>query len=295
MKLRSMTGFAQVKGQHGETAFTVSLKSVNHRFLDLHLRLPQNADALEQKLRRLLKEKLHRGHIELTLSMEAAAGSGVSVNRELVAGYVNAFRRVAAEFKLPGEPDLNAIFRINGALSAAGEVPESEGLEQAIVNCAEEAVERLNAMRAEEGKGIVRELQAQMDELERGTNEIVGTRAEVNRAYAERIQARIQELTSQQADPDRILQEAALLAEKSDIQEEVVRMTAHIAHFRGLLAEGGEVGKKLDFLAQEMNREANTMLSKTGGVTGEGLRITQLGLALKAAVEKSREQLQNIE
>jgi len=295
MTLRSMTGFAQVKGRHGDVAFTVSLKSVNHRFLDLHLRLPQNADALEQKLRRLLKDQLHRGHVELTLTLESTAGAAVSVNRELVAGYIEAFRRAAAEFNVPGEPDLNAIFRINGVLAANGEVPAGEELEQAIVQCAGDAIERLHEMRAGEGKGITSELRAQMDILERCTNEIAGKRADVSRAFAEKIQSRIQELTGQLVDPDRVLQEAALLAEKSDIQEEVVRMTSHIAHFRELLAGGGEVGKKLDFLVQEMNREANTMLSKTSGITGDALRITELGLALKAAIEKSREQVQNIE
>src|SRR3954453_13906253 len=105
--LRSMTGYAQVKGQYGETAFTLSLKSVNHRFLDLHLRLPAGADALEQGIRRMFKERMHRGHIELTLSLDYASGAAVSVNRAIVAGYVEAFRKVSAELQVPGEPDLN--------------------------------------------------------------------------------------------------------------------------------------------------------------------------------------------
>lgn len=295
MAVRSMTGFAQVKGHLGDTAFTVSLKSVNHRFLDLHFRLPANSDALEQKLRRLFKEKLHRGHVELTFTLEQSASAAVSVNRELVGGYVQAFRRAAEEFHLTGEPDLNAIFRINGVMASAGELTDGEELEKEVLACTEDAIERLNAMRCEEGAAMARELRSRMDELERNNGEIAKLRAAVSKAYAEKIQTRMQELLGTQADPDRILQEAALLAERSDIQEEIVRMQTHIDHFRGVLQDGIEAGKKLDFLLQEMNREANTMLSKTSGITGEGLRITELGLALKAGIEKSREQVQNIE
>jgi uncharacterized protein (TIGR00255 family) len=295
MPLRSMTGFAQVKGQCGTTAFTLSIKSVNHRFLDLHLRLPANSDALEQKVRKLFKENLHRGHVELTLTLEQAAGAGVSFNRELVGGYVAAFRRAALEFGVGGEPDLNAILRINGAVTANGELESSDELEQTILHSAADAISRLNAMRADEGAGLKRELLARLEELQKNTAEIEQHRALVSKAYAEKIQQRLQELLSTQVEPERILQEAALLAERSDIHEEIVRMQTHIGHFRTLLDEPGEIGKKLDFLLQEMNREANTMLSKTGAITGEGLRITELGLALKAGIEKIREQVQNIE
>ncbi|HUO60480.1 MAG TPA: YicC/YloC family endoribonuclease [Candidatus Acidoferrales bacterium] len=295
MPLRSMTGFSQVKGQCGATAFTLSVKSVNHRFLDLHLRLPANSDALEQKLRKLFKENLHRGHVELALTLEQAAGASVSFNRELVGGYVAAFRRAAQEFGVGGEPDLNAILRINGAVTASGELESSDELEEAILQSVADAISRLNAMRADEGAGLKRELLARLCELEKNTAEVEQYRSLVSKAYAEKIQQRLQELLSTQVEPDRILQEAALMAERSDIHEEIVRMQTHIGHFRALLEEQGEIGKKLDFLLQEMNREANTMLSKTGGITGEGLRITELGLALKAGIEKIREQVQNIE
>lgn len=290
-----MTGFAQVKGQHGETAFTISLKSVNHRFLDLHLRLPAGADGLEQAVRRMFKEKLHRGHIELSLSLEHAENSAVSVNRELVAGYVHAFRRAAQELGVEGEPDLNAIFRLNGVLSAAGEVPQDEAFQQAVVAKLVEGIERLNGMRDAEGSHIAAELRSRLQHMTQVTEEIEQLRGAVLQAYLAKIQSRLNELMGTQADPDRILQEAAMLAERSDIHEEIVRMKTHIQHFDGLLGDGRDVGKKLDFLLQEMNREANTMLSKTSGVSGDALRITELGLALKADIEKVREQVQNIE
>ena len=293
--IRSMTGYAQIRGSAaGEANFTISVKSVNHRFLDLHLRLPSEADALEMKLRRLLKEKLARGHVEVTLALDQAGEQSLEINHQLVSGYVRAFRQAAQEFGIAGEPDLNAVFRIPGVL--AGSASGLNGaLESAVVAKVEEAIERLNHMREEEGRSIERELRQRMAALRAAVAEVEKLRAAVLRANLERIQARIRELLSGNVDQDRLLQEAALSADRSDIQEELARMNAHIDHFLGLLEAGGEVGKKLDFLLQEMNRETNTLLSKTSGLAGEALRITELGLQLKSEVEKLREQVQNLE
>jgi uncharacterized protein (TIGR00255 family) len=290
-----MTGFAQVKGQHGQTCYTISLKSVNHRYLDLHLRMPSNSDALEQRVRRVFKERMHRGHVEVTLTLERADTGGVNINRELVAGYIRAFRKAQEEFGLTGEPDLNTIFRLNGVLSSSGDLAEEEGLEDALAVAVSQSVERLDAMRAHEGLGMAAELRERMAHLIASTEKAETMRAAVLRAYLQKVQSRMLELIGNNADPDRVLQEAAMLAERSDIQEEIVRMKTHIDHFLGLLDHEGEVGKKLDFLLQEMSREANTLLSKTTGVAGEALQITQLGLAMKSEIEKSREQVQNIE
>ncbi len=292
--IRSMTGYAQVKGSVGDAAFALSLKSVNHRFLDLHLRIPPQKDALEMKLRRALKDALARGHIELTLSLEAAGGNGIAINRELVGGYIRAFQAAASEFGISSEPDLNAILKLPGALSGqpADEDPE---FDSAVLEGLNRAVELLNRMRAEEGRGIAQELRERMAALRAATAEVEKHRGAVSRAYLEKVQSRMKELIGAHTEEDRILQEAALLAERSDIQEEIVRLNTHIEHFLGLFEQGGEVGKKLDFLLQEMNREANTLLSKTSGLAGEGLRITELGLKMKAEIEKAREQVQNVE
>lgn len=295
MSIRSMTGFAQIKGQHGKTAYTFSAKSVNHRFLDLHLRLPARSELFEQKLRQLFKEKVHRGHIEVSLSLEYAGAAGISINRELVNGYVAAFREISGELGLTGEADLNAIFRINGVLSASSEMPEEEGLQEELAKAAGALIDQLNANRRQEGDHTRAELEQRMDQLERNTLEVEKLRGTVLEAHLQRIRARMAELLEDKADADRILQEAAMLAERSDVQEEIVRLKTHIGHFRGLLEEGSDVGKKLDFLLQEMNREANTMLSKTSGLAGDAMRITELGLALKSDIEKSREQVQNVE
>jgi len=291
-----MTGFAQVKGQAGaHLSFTLSLKSVNHRFLDPHLRLPPDSDALEMTLRRLLKEKISRGHVDLTLTLERSGAAGFAVDRALVRGYLEAFRALAKEAALAAEPDLNAILRIPGVLQDGGAQGLGTELEAAAAATLDEAIAQLNAMRAEEGRGIARELRERLARLQEATTEVGKLREGVLQAYVDKLHTRLQELTGSHADADRILQEAALLAERSDIQEEIVRMHTHIQHFGALLEADGEVGKKLDFLSQEMVREANTLLSKTSGVTGEALRITELGLAMKSEIEKIREQVQNVE
>ena len=306
MPIRSMTGFAQVKGEvHGEDAkaaspsrgrlaFSLSLKSVNHRFLDLHFRLPSGTDGLEMQLRRLLKEKMARGHVEITLSLERSTTESFSLNREIVGGYIAAFRAAAAEFSLAADPDLNAVLRIPGALDSANETADG-AIEAAVMAHVDEALSRLNQMREEEGRGIDRELRERMSDLAEASKSVQLHRRSVLQNYSERLQSRLQELLGSTVDKERILQEAALLVDRSDIQEEIVRLENHVQHFLGLLDGGGEVGKKLDFLLQEMNREANTLLSKTSGLAGEALKITEAGLAMKSEIEKSREQVQNLE
>ena len=296
MNIRSMTGYSQVKmNADDQLTFTLSLKAVNHRFLDLHLRLPPEMDPVEMKIRRVLKERLHRGHIEVTLSLERSGGVAFSVNRDLVGGYLRTFREVAEEFGVSAEPDLNAVLKMPGALNAAENGDAMAALEKHVTEALEQCIERLNTMREEEGRGAAAELRERMTHLSSATHEVDQLRGKVLKAYHEKVHGRMQELLGTHADPDRILQEAAMLAERSDIQEEIVRMKNHIHHFLSLLDAGGEVGKKLDFLLQEMNREANTLMSKTTGVAGEALRITGLGLAMKSEIEKAREQVQNLE
>jgi len=246
------------------------------------------------QLRRLLKEKMARGHVEVTLSLERSNSESFSLNREIVGGYIAAFRTAAAEFSLSADPDLNAVLRIPGALDSANGVP-SEEIEPAVMSKVGEALDRLNQMREEEGRGIARELRERMTHLLEAGRSVHQHRRAVLQNYSERLQSRLQELLGATVDKERVLQEAALLVDRSDIQEEIVRLETHVQHFLGLLDGGGEIGKKLDFLLQEMNREANTLLSKTSGLAGEALKITEAGLAMKAEIEKSREQVQNLE
>jgi uncharacterized protein (TIGR00255 family) len=304
MPIRSMTGFAQVKGQvtdsrndvpgKGQLGFTLSLKSVNHRFLDVHFRMPSDSDSLEMKLRRLLKEKLARGHVELTLNLDRSGGDTFALNRHIVGGYIQAFRAAAAEFSLAAEPDLNAVLRIPGALDTAS-LPADGALEASVLSKVGELLDRLNQMREEEGHGIDRELRERMAHVADAARGVEKHREAVLQTYVGKLKTRMHELIGSQVEPERLLQEAALLVDRSDIQEELVRLDTHVKHFLGLLEQGGEVGKKLDFLLQEMNREANTLLSKTSGLAGDALNITEMGLAIKTELEKAREQVQNIE
>jgi uncharacterized protein (TIGR00255 family) len=296
MPIRSMTGFAQTKGQiNGQTGFTLSLKSVNHRFLDVHFRMPSNSDALEMQLRRLFKAKLARGHLELTLNLERNNGEAFSLNRELVGGYIQAFRAAAAEFGLAADPDLNTVLRLPGAFDTAAPPAAAAEFEPIVLAKAEEALERLNQMREQEGGEIARELSERMAHVQRACDGVKKFRGSVQQIYTDRLKSRMQELVGSQFEPERILQEVAMLVDRSEVQEELVRLDSHVKHFISVLEQGGEIGKKLDFLLQEMNREANTLLSKTSGLAGDALKITEMGLAMKGEIEKAREQVQNLE
>jgi uncharacterized protein (TIGR00255 family) len=296
----SMTGFARVSGRVNDgLAWNLSLKSVNHRFLDLHMRMPPGAEPLEMRLRRLLKERVLRGHLEVTLTVERGLRPTAHFDRDLLQGYIAAFRAAATETSLQQQPDLNAIFRLPGVLTGESRFSEQEmqALEEDVAGQTGAVVEALNRMRGQEGASLALELAATLERLDSAVSQVAHMRHEVQKAYFERISQRISGLLNGHAgvDRDRVLQEAAMLAERSDVEEEVTRLRTHIQHFHSLLQAGGEVGKKLDFLLQEMNREANTLLSKTGGVSGNGQRITDLGLGMKSEIEKAREQVQNLE
>lgn len=299
---RSMTGFARVSSRISDAlGFTLSLKSVNHRFLDLHLRLPIGMDSLEMQLRRVLKERLVRGHVEVSLSVDRGKKGDAGFDADLIAVYVNSFRSIAATHGLRCEPDLNSIFRLPGVfggdsrLSAASDEEETQAIEAAALKEMDPLIDSLNAMRAQEGALLAKELNSGLDRLRKLVDEAALLREDVQQAYFERISQRLTAMLGEAFDRDRVLQEAAMLAERSDVDEEAARLRTHIDHFRAMLESGGEIGKKLDFLMQEMNREANTLLSKTGGVAGSGQRITELGLSMKSEIEKLREQVQNLE
>ncbi|HEU5339660.1 YicC/YloC family endoribonuclease [Edaphobacter sp.] len=299
-KLYSMTGFASVRGAlRDDLAFTLTMKSVNHRFLDLSLRMPSYCDGLEMQMRRVLKEKLRRGHVDVALQMERRTNAEVQLNAGLLDAYVRAFREAAVAHGLASEPDLNAMLRIPGVMSAESSVDaeDTPTLEAAVLAQVGPLVEKLNEARAHEGAALAAELRGSMLRLRAFGEEMAGLRNGVREAQFERLRARLAELTQGVAvTEERVLAEAAVLAEKSDIEEEIVRLRTHIDRFLAMLDAGGELGKRLDFLLQELNREANTMLSKTSGATGvNSLRITEIGLEMKAEIEKAREQVQNIE
>lgn len=298
-----MTGFARVAVEVGaQSSYVLTLKSVNHRFLDLHLRLPSGFDELEMDLRKLLKEQLLRGHVELTLQVERTAQAAGGFNRDLVAAYVAAFQSAADEFELQGQPDLNVILRMPGVLQAESRPTDEDraALAASVLQNLVPLLAELKAMRMREGAALVEVLNATLDRLSQAVAGVAELRPEVEARCRERLAERLEAAVGTEAEGvglnrPRLLEEVALLVERSDVSEEIARMDTHIQHFRDLLSTGGETGKKLDFLLQEMNREANTLLSKTAGVAGKGTQITELGLAMKAEIEKAREQIMNLE
>jgi uncharacterized protein (TIGR00255 family) len=292
-----MTGFARVQARASDQlGYTLSLKSVNHRFLDLQFRLPNGLDALEMELRKVLKEALVRGHVELTLSIDRSTQQKAGYNRELVDGYLAAFQAAREEHGLSGEPDLNAALRMPGALQADSRGDEDlSALAASVLEQIGPLLEQLKAMRAREGQSLAAILNGTLDRLAEATAGVTELRSGIEDRYKERLAQRLANAVGPEFNQQRVLEEVAVLVERSDVSEELERMTTHIGHFRELLNGGGETGKKLDFLLQEMNREANKLLSKTSGVSGKGTRVTELGLAMKSEIEKAREQIQNIE
>jgi uncharacterized protein (TIGR00255 family) len=299
MPIYSMTGFARTQVRvNDQLVYTLSVKSVNHRFLDIQLRIPAGLDALEMDLRRALKQNLVRGHVELTLTVDRSVQQKAGYNRELVSGYLDAFRQASKTFKLKGEPDLNVALRIPGALQNETRNNSDEDMVALCEGAMRDIgplLDELKIMRAREGEALEAILRSSLDRLAEAVAGVAVLRPEVEQRYQERLTQRLLAATGNEFNRQRLLEEVAVLVDHSDISEELERMTTHIGHFRELLTAGGEVGKKLDFLLQEMNREANTLLSKTGGVGGKGTRITELGLAMKAEIEKAREQIQNAE
>jgi len=299
MAIYSMTGFARAQVcVNDQLSYTLSIKSVNHRFLDVQLRLPSGLDALEMELRKAIKDSLIRGHVDLNLSIDRSSQQTAGYNRELLNGYLAAFAAAREEHGLGGQPDLNAILRLPGALQSDNRANGDED-QIALTESAQREIgpllEQLKTMRAREGEALEAILRGTLDRLAEATVGVAALRPEVEARYQARLTERLLAATGPEFNRQRLLEEVAVLVERSDIAEELERMTTHIGHFRELLAGGGELGKKLDFLLQEMNREANTLLSKTGGAGGKGTRITELGLAMKAEIEKAREQIQNIE
>lgn len=301
MTISSMTGFAKAQacaanGGEEQLSYTLTVKSVNHRFLDLQFRLPAGLDALELELRRVLKENLIRGHVDLTLSVDRNSQAKAGYNRDLISGYLAAFDAARKEHDLEGEPDLNAALRLPGALQLEDRSNgDLSALSASVLEQAVPLIAELKAMRAREGEALAVILRATLGRLAAATESIAELRPEIEQRSQERLTERLTAAVGPEFNQQRVLEEVAILVERSDISEELARMTTHIDHFRELLRAGGEAGKKLDFLLQEMNREANTLLSKTAGVSGKGTRITELGLAMKAEIEKAREQIQNVE
>ena len=300
--VRSMTGFAQARRQEAAGAVTVTIKAVNHRYLDLHPHYPSSLDAWAATIEKAVRARLRRGHIDVTFSIETATAAAPRLNRALIDAYLEAFNTLSRELANPDEqPEVTEILRLPGVLSvetgsAAIPSPEDESPWRGLLlGTLDDCLEQLDRMRQQEGAALADDLRQRLRTLEAATAEIEQQRETLESHLFSRLQRRMQSLLGDSVPGDRLLQEAALIAERSDVTEELTRLRTHLQQFHAMLNDGVEVGRKLDFLLQELNREVNTMLSKTAGVAGEGLRISELGVEMKAEIEKVREQVQNIE
>ena len=296
-----MTGYAHARGEQNGWAVRVSVKSVNHRFLDLKLRMPEGFDLYDLRLRQIVREHIHRGHLEIHVNAEPGTAAPVQLNKELAQVYLRAAEALRQETRAAADVDVVSLLRLPGVIAGfAGALPETEEeqekLGQALDACLRDALAKLDDMRRAEGKHLVEELRDRLARISGQVEQVRGLATTLRPAFARRLETRLKELLGGIAiEPARLAQEAALLAERSDISEELDRLRSHLQQFAKLLDGAGELGKKLDFLLQEMHREANTMLSKTPGVESEALAMTGLALEIKADIEKLREQVQNIE
>jgi len=289
-----MTGFGRGAVVEDDFAVTVELKTVNNRFLDVSIRLSSEMQQLESTIKRLIANRLARGRVDVSLQFDRAEEISYELNRPLITGFLAAMKDMQQEFSLSGEPDLNVIARLpNVLITRKDEI--SDEFVVAVETAVAAALDDLEKMRGNEGEMLGNELEFRLAEIEKRLGPIESEAANVGEEYRQRLTKRIGEMLAKsdsqiEIDQSRLSQEVAYLADRSDISEEIARLRSHIEHFRGIMKEEKEVGKRLDFLTQELNREANTIASKTGN-----LIVKEHALAIKSEIEKIREQVQNVE
>jgi len=292
--MKSMTGYGKGMVAGDDFSVSVDLKTVNNRFLDIHLRIGADLASLEPSIKKRITSRLTRGRVDVTVSMERSAQIAYELNRPLIAGYISAMKQLQQDFEIAGELDINVLARIPGAIQ-----PARDGIDDRMISALEQALDQaldeLEKMREQEGAALRQELRERVRRIETLVPVIESSAAGLADAYRLRLQKRISELLNRggqiiEVDPVRLAQEVAYLADRSDVSEEMVRLRSHLSQFQEALDSPGEAGKMLDFLLQELNREANTTLSKS-----TDLAIKEAGLGIKAEVEKLREQVQNVE
>lgn len=290
--LKSMTGYGQGTASGETFTVTVDLRSVNNRNLDIHWRAPQDLASLEISLKKQIQAAISRGRVDMTISFSQSADSTYELNRPLIRGYLEALRVMREEFGLAGDADLATITRLpNVMLPKTASNTLSDAVVQGVETALLQALTSLVAMRAVEGHELQKELLARVERIEKRLATIETGADGIVDAYREKLRKRVTELLEKTTiDETRLAQEIAYLAERSDITEEITRLKSHIVQLRELLSGDGEIGKKLDFLLQETNREANTILSKSAE-----LSICDAAIEIKTEVEKLREQANNVE
>ncbi|MCQ2551202.1 MAG: YicC family protein [Clostridia bacterium] len=293
--IKSMTGFGRGEYQDEKRNIIAEIKSVNHRYSDINIKMPRRYSFAEDKVKAKIKENIKRGKIDCSIMVENLAESDVNIklNKDVAGQYLASILELKEVAKVDGEVTLEYLASLPDVIKAIPDVEDEEEITKAILKAVEEASKNLEDMRAIEGEKLKDDLLAKGDVIKGYLDHIEERAPLVPKAYAEKLKTRIDELLngSVQVPEDRIMLEAAIFADKCAIDEEITRLNSHLKQLKLILDSADEtVGKKLDFLVQEMNREANTIGSKANDI-----EITNLMLQIKAEIEKVREQVQNIE
>ena len=291
--IKSMTGFGRCEVMSGPRKFTVELKSVNHRYLDVNIRMPKKLNFFEASIRSLLKQYAGRGKIDVFITYEDTSENQVSLNYNafLAAEYLRYFRQMEEEFGLENDVRVSTLLRCPEVITMEEQSEDEEELWSGLKEALEGAFGQFVETRTTEGENLKRDIMDKLGGMEKVVAVIEEHSPEIVAVYREKLEAKVGELLKDtQIDESRIAAEVIIFADKICTDEEVVRLKSHISHMRSTLGEAEGVGRKLDFIAQEMNREANTILSKAND-----LEVSNCAINLKTEIEKVREQIQNIE
>ncbi len=296
--IKSMTGFGRGEYTDEVSRVTVEIRAVNHRYLDIFVKMPRKYAFAEDTIKSAIKEKVHRGKVEVGVSVDniGRSDSDVMLDKDLAAKYYNALTDLSETFEI-GElmgPSLGLLAKMPDVIKTVAAEEDEEAVTGRLLAATEKALDDFCSMREAEGKKLAADLSARADTVESIRKNIEERAPEIEKEYAAKFKARVEELLDgvYEVPEERIALEAAIFADKANITEELVRLESHVSQLRGFLGSDGSeaIGKKIDFLIQEMNREANTIGSKSNDKD-----ITSMMLDLKAEIEKIREQVQNIE
>lgn len=288
----SMTGFGRSHVEFEDTSLTVEMKSVNHRFLEYHIRMPRQLFSIEDKIKKAIGEQVVRGRVEvfITLTGKGHASSKVSIDWPLLDEYFHTLKMIQEKYQLQGEITLQDLLSREDFLTIDEDQSGNEELEEKVLLAAREAVKQLKEMRIAEGRMLEKDLQNQLTVIGDKIHRIKEYAPNVTRQYAERLKKRMEDFSIDTIDESRLVSEVAIFAEKADINEELTRLASHISQFHETMKKDEPIGRKLDFILQEMNREVNTIGSKANDAD-----IAKEVVELKSFLEKMKEQVQNIE
>ena len=292
-KLLSMTGYGSAKGSVEGQEITVELKSVNNRYLDCSVRLPRNFLFAEDTVKQAVSAGVSRGKVDVFVSAQASQDSGtvVSVNEELARGYRDAVARIAETLGLESGLNAFSLARFPDVLTVERRELDKDNAAAALSEITAKAVEEFNAMREREGERLRRDMLGKLETIEELVSVVEERSPQTVKEYRERLEARLRDILADRSlDEQRVITEAAIFADRTAVDEETVRLRSHIAQFRTMLEEGSPIGRKMDFLVQEFNRESNTIGSKCSDAS-----LAKVVVDLKSEIEKIREQLQNVE